>query len=35
MDQCYAPVFRMAAALADGTNLADVTVQVQKYQPAP
>jgi hypothetical protein len=35
IDQCYAPVFRMAGALADGTNLADVTVQVQEYQPAP
>lgn len=35
IDQCYAPVFRMAAALADGTNLADVTVQVQEYQPSP
>jgi predicted Zn-dependent protease len=25
----------MAGAIADGTNLADVTIHVQEYQPAP
>jgi hypothetical protein len=35
IDGCYAPVFRMASALSDGTNLADVTVEVQEYLPAP
>lgn len=35
IDGCYAPVFRMGAALNNGQNLEDVTVQVQEYQPAP
>lgn len=35
LDGCSAPVFRMGAALTNGQNLEDVTVEVQQYQPAP